>query len=57
MLKKLLKMFLKQQLSKTKHHKYSSSDYKKMKHFGNPSKYGHQYYKKKGKFKFSSFSS
>jgi hypothetical protein len=48
MLKKIIKALLKGKLNSGKHH-YSSSDYKK-RHYGhNPSKYGHQFYKKKHK--------
>jgi hypothetical protein len=53
MLKKIIKGLLKSQLhSKGRSHykHYSSSGYKKRKHYGHhPSQYGHKYYKKKHK--------
>ncbi len=57
----MLNKILKSLLDKKSHGKHSSSDFKRRKYskHHHPSKYGHQYYKRKGKSSsfFSSYSS
>ncbi|WP_197089696.1 hypothetical protein [Bacillus sp. SA1-12] len=57
MLRKILKSIVSNKHSHQRH--YSSSDFKRRKSGYHPSKYGHQYYKKKHKSSgfFSSYSS
>lgn len=60
MLRKILKSLISSKTSHSHNRRYSSSDFKKRKSgYNHPSKYGHQYYKKKHKSSgfFSSYSS